>query len=63
MFLLAFRGCVLEVGLAAEGELVDVFGMSRFDFLVSVGLLSAADESAHYYQSSHHDENHNGNHP
>lgn len=63
MFLSVFRGCVLEVSVAAEGELMVIFRMSRFDFLVSIRLLPAADESAHYCQSSHDDKNHNSNHP
>lgn len=63
IFLSVFRGCVLEVSLATEGDLMDVFRMSRFDVLVSVCLLPAADESARDCQSSHKDKNHNGNHP
>lgn len=63
MFLSVFRWCVLEVSMAAEGELVVIFRMSCFDFLVSICLLPAADESAHYCQSSHDDKNHDGNHP
>lgn len=63
MFLSVFRGCVLEVSMTAEGELMDIFRMSRFDFLASICLFPPADESAYYCQSSHDDKNHNGNHP
>lgn len=47
MFLSVFRGWVLKVSVAAEWELVNVFRMSRFDFLVSICLFPAADESGH----------------
>lgn len=63
MFLSVFRGWILEVSVAAEGELVNVFRMSRLDFLVSICLFPAADESGHQCQSSHDDKNHNGDHP
>lgn len=47
MFLLIFQGGVLEVSMAAEGELVDIIRMCCFDFLISVCLFPAADESGH----------------
>lgn len=63
MFLSVFGEWVLEVSMAAEGELVNVIRMRRFDFLVSISLFLAADESGHQCQGSHNDKNRNGNHP
>lgn len=47
MFFSVFQGCALEVSMAAEGEFIDIFRMSHFDFLVPIRLLPATDESGH----------------
>ena len=63
ILLLVFTGSTLTVRLAAEGELVAVFGLSCFHFLGSIRLFPAADESGHYRQCRHGDEDHNGDQP
>lgn len=47
ILLLVFNGSTLRVHLAAERELMDILGPGRFDFLVSIRLFPAADESGH----------------
>lgn len=63
ILLLVLTGSALTVHLAAEGELVAIFGLSRFHFLGSIRLFPAADESGHYRQCRHGYEDHNGDQP
>lgn len=63
ILLLVFTGSARRIRLAAEGELVAVFRLSCFHFLVPICFFPAAYESGHHCQCGQGDKNHNSNHP
>lgn len=63
IFPLVVSGRALGVRLAVEGELVAVFRLSGFHFLVPVRLFPAADYPGCYGQYGHSDENGNSYNP
>lgn len=63
IFPLVVGGRALGVRLAVEGELVAVFRLRGFHFLVPVRLFPAADDPGCYGQYGHSDENGNSYYP